>query len=420
MGDWYRIPFQALKDGRFDRKVVKKLKPTSKQNQNDERRAAAISSSNETDRDEYQPMIDLIDVWIPGEGLVVTWALTQTGESLDIHNTNPLSVQEWEGAETGPYRHLGLGDVPDNILPTSPASNLKHLSDLTNSLIRKQDAQSRRQKDITLFDGNAEQDAPRVKSAKDGGYVLVNNPQGIQTLKMGGVDKGNLAFSMSTMDLFDRMSGNLKMMAGLGPQSATASQDKMIAQQVGKREGAMREKMNRFATNIGQDLAHLLFQDKVKVIQNTQEVAGYAVDATWTPERRDGEFSDFDFSVEPYSMAYQSPLQRSQVLREQLQELMPIMQLLQGQGIEFDARRYLEIQSELLDIPRLLEVFRFTGSVQAPGNEDSKQSPRTLRENVRTNLRGGNTPEAQRQDMMAQLLSGSDEPQENGQSQGGY
>ena len=101
----------------------------------------------------------------------------------------------------------------------------------------------------------------------------------------------------------------------------------------------MRGKVNRFATQIGQDIAHLLFQDQNKVISNTMETGGYSVDATWTPPRREGEFSDFDFLVEPYSMAYQSPIQRAQVLRQQVQELLPMMPLLQQQGVEFDVQR---------------------------------------------------------------------------------
>lgn len=185
----------------------------------------------------------------------------------------------------------------------------------------------------------------------------------------------------------------------------------------------MRGKVNRFATQIGQDIAHLLFQDQNKVISNTMETGGYSVDATWTPSRREGEFSDFDFLVEPYSMAYQSPIQRAQVLRQQVQELLPMMPLLQQQGVEFDVQRYLEIQSELLDIPRLLEIFRFDGTAEA-GSQDksSSQSAITSRNNTRTSVRGGATDRAQNQDMMQELLSGmGNEPQPgSGQTAGSF
>ena len=100
--------------------------------------------------------------------------------------------------------------------------------------------------------------------------------------------------------------------------------------------------------------------------------------------------------------------------------MIPILQLLQGQGIEFDARRYLEIQSELLDVPRLLEVFRFDGSSQAVGADQNRQAAKTTRENVRTNVRGGATPEAQSQNMMSQLMGQMDEQPTNGQPVGSY
>ena len=55
-------------------------------------------------------------------------------------DTKPVRIVEWEGPENGPFHTLSLTcEVPDNIMPVSPAMNLKPLSDLVNGLLRKKE-----------------------------------------------------------------------------------------------------------------------------------------------------------------------------------------------------------------------------------------------------------------------------------------
>lgn len=171
----------------------------------------------------------------------------------------------------------------------------------------------------------------------------------------------------------------------------------------------MQKKMIKFAAEIGEDLAYLLFTDPVKTIPGTIRLEGteFEYDSNWTPENRQGQFSDFDFTLEPYSMTYKSPQERAGLINQMVMGLIPMMPILQQQGIIFDVQKYLEIQSELLDSPRLLEIFH-PGPTPPPaqGQNQATQSPVTTRENVRQNVSAGGTDSARRASMMQSLLAG--------------
>ena len=118
---------------------------------------------NKGDRhdDDLEPNVELMDVWLPREQLVVTMV---TGKNLP-----PLSVMEWNGPENGPFHTLSLcTDVPDQIIPVSPAMNLKGMNDIINGLLRKQRRQAQRQKDIPFYQAGSEEDARRLGRASDG------------------------------------------------------------------------------------------------------------------------------------------------------------------------------------------------------------------------------------------------------------
>ena len=91
------------------------------------------SNGDHTDA-EIEDVVDLIDVYLPKERLVCTWPVYG---KFEIMSTRPLAVLPWDGPETGPYRFLSLIDVPDNIMPTSPAQSLYTLFYLYNFLMRR-------------------------------------------------------------------------------------------------------------------------------------------------------------------------------------------------------------------------------------------------------------------------------------------
>lgn len=405
-GDRYRIPFEDVAGGdtRFEwtEKHEEAIRPTTRRDMSEkDELARQISRGERPDDGEYEPMVDLVDLWLPREGLVVTWAVRDKMELID---TDPLSAQEWDGLESGPYHMLNLGPVPDNMLPTSPAQNVEFLFELTNSIYRKLAVQAKRQKEITAVEEGAQSDGAALRDAQDGDMVTLHRLGAHGVFRLGGIDQEMAMWGERLINLGDRMGGNVSSRLGLGPSSETVGQDRMIMGQVGRSEAYMQQKMVDFAAELGAHLAYLLFTDPAMELPGKQKIdfTDYEVDAPWVPEDREGDFNDYDYKLEPYSLAYQSPSDRAMKLRQFMSEMVPLMPILQQMGWEIDLSRYLQIQADLLDSPQLLEVFRPAGPPpemqQGGGGHQATQSPVTSRETIRRSESGGQqTPGAQAQ-----------------------
>lgn len=414
-GDFYRVPFDSLKDSDlYDQSVVKQLKPTSKYGADEENdRLEKISMGLTTDVDEAVPMIDLLDLWIPMNNKVYTFPVSPGGH----FNTNPEPVSEtdWDGPEGGPYKFLAFHEVPENIMPASPAAQLIYLSRLTNNLMRKSSRQARAARTVHVYEGSSADDARRVRDAADREWVRVNNKDGLGTYQIAGADPSNLSFMINTIELFDRMAGNLQAMAGLGPQGETATQDQMIHAAVSKREQKMMTKVLDFVAETSRDLGHLLWADKSLEIPGEIRVGDLRADMNWTPEWREGDFLDYNFDVDVYSLTYSSPQQRIQQVTQLLQGVyMPMLQLFQQQGGTIDMNELTSLYAEMMQLPRLKQIVKFgelsefdqyrPPAEDAPEGAKMPDIPGQEKRYIHENRATGGTPEG-RNHVMKQVLA---------------
>jgi hypothetical protein len=402
----YRISREkVLSDGAYNKKVAEELDVVSQYpgwNADSGEVPIREMLKSETQEAGIEPMIDLMDVWLPKDKLVVTLPVGK--------NTEPLRVVEWEGPENGPFHTLSLTcEVPDNIMPVSPAMNLKPLHDLINGLLRKQRRQAQRQKDIPFYQAGHQDDARRIEKASDGEWTRVDNPDSVNVMKMGGVDPQNQAFSHSMKDTYDRMAGNLQMMAGLGPQSDTLGQDKLIHGAVTKREANMQYRVVDFTSRICRDLGSLLWQDQVLEIPQDFETSGIKVRADWTPEVREGDFIDYNFEIEPFSMMYKSPSERMQGISSFVTQIaLPMEGMMQQYGGTIDIQELVEMYAELMDMPRLKQIVKFEEPKDdrpGPSPQQPAKASHTVRESVRRSVPTGGTAES-RSNVMQQVLQG--------------
>ena len=422
IGDKYRMPLALAKeDPRFDKSVRKHLTASGNQASAEVGDATSSLAFDPPDREgEYEDMVDLVDVFLRQENLILTLPVDSKFNLLDT-GQKPLSIQEWDGSETGPYRFLSFGEVPDNVMPTSPARNVRGLFVLYNNLLRKLAQRARKQKDIPVYEAGSEQDMKRLLAADDLEAVQVNNKDSIDVLKLGGVDHTITGFAQQIMELFKQQAGNLDAMAGLGPSSGTATQDMLISQQVGKREAFAKRQVSRFVSELGIDVAELIFDDPVLVIPGKETVpqTDIEVDASWYPEEflpREGNFLDYQIRVDPYSMEYKSPAERLSALRETLtQAIMPMMPLVEQQGGQFDIQRYLEMEAELQDLPRLSELFTFETPPMNPqqageaGTKGPVQQPSTPKEYIRKNVSMGGNNNSRMQSAIQEMGRGNNQ-----------
>ncbi|MCU0962874.1 MAG: hypothetical protein MUF48_22490 [Pirellulaceae bacterium] len=402
MWDEYRVPWSAVtSDGDYDQSVVKLLAPSSKWERGEEQ-AQQISSGALVDDDEYEPMCDLMDVWLPDLEQVAVMSRHVPGK--------PLKVVE-AGPEGGPYKWLSFAEVPDNVIPTSPAQNLMGLHLLYNGLMRKQARQAKRQKTNPTYRPESVEDAERLKRVNDGDWVKVQDPQGINVIQMGGVDQANLAFSIGVLDLFDRQAGNLRAMAGLGPTAPTLGQEQMIYSAASRKEAKMQHRVHVFVAEVMEAIGHLLWADQTLTIPHTVELvpgSGATLSIDWTPDLREGDFWQYNFEVEPYSMVYEPPEQQAQKMERVIGQLVNLYPILAQSGGTLDVQELVRHYAEVLNMPELTHIVTFSQppTMDRGGPAGEQHMPaQTTRNYVRRNVPTGGTPE-HRSHVMQQVLLG--------------
>ena len=383
IGHQYRASYDAVRDrDDYDRKVLDRLTPTSKSGvDSSSDRASEIAAGQAVDDDELGPMVWLKDVYLPGTRQLTTFCG-------DDDALPPLKVAEWDGSAMGPYKVLSLGIVPDNIMPSSPAQNLKGLHDLGNRLYRKLSAQAERQKNIVGVPAGSEDDGRKAKDAKDGEYPVFRDPKALVPISFPGVDGNTNAFFLAVQEVYNDQAGNQRMIGGLGKEADTVGQERIISSHAGGLIGFMKGAVNACASEICREYGNLMFDDEAMTVDSYMEAenTGYYMDSSWRPGDRAGLKSHYDFCVEPNSMSYRPPEAKLQQIMGYLQAVGTVFPLVQA-GI-LDLQELTKLASEYENIPELQRIFKFIPQSAGEGMGDphaATKPPVTSREIVRNN-----------------------------------
>ena len=411
-GHRYRADYEKVMDEPgYDKKVKDKLKPTNRQHMDSTGAARDIASDHgSAEDDDLKDMVWLQDIWIAENNSVATLACDQ--------DMKPLIEREWIGSQAGPYKFLSLGTVPDNVIPASPAINLKGMHDLQNRLHRRMEKDSDAHRIVNAYPPSGAEDAEKIRKAERNSWVRMNDPKSIQQVEVGGVDQRDLALATFIQDEYDRFAGNLQAMGGLGPQAATVGQEELIHGQLSRMESDMRIAVVNFASDCILDLGRLMWEDQTLELQTSLPVgnSGINVSSNWSPDYRMGEFEDYEFKVEPYSMVFKTPEQKLQELFQVLQQIAPLWPMFQASGATLDAEAIVDEIARLKNRPEFKRFITFANPAMELGGDQNtvRQSPVTSRETVRKNVSTGGTADA-RSSAMIQSLMGGGSSQVNGQ-----
>ncbi|MEM9082599.1 MAG: hypothetical protein AAGB34_03305 [Planctomycetota bacterium] len=416
VGDRFLVPLEeAQNDESFDEEVRKKLKASNRHDTSsmDGERAESISNSGSYDRPEIRDYVELAEVYLPKENLIITMVLD--GES------KPLSIREWEGHRRGPYSMLSFNDVARNILPVSPGMGLKDLHDVVNSLARKMMDQSRRGKQIyTHAGGQSEEDAERINTAVDGECIRLDDPSGYNQMNVAGMDQQTLAAFIQFKNLFSAQAGNLEMLGGLGAQSETVGQDRMLSENANRRVADMNRRVVKFVGEAIETVFWYLWNDPLIDLPLTKRLPEEGIDipVRFAADTREGDVTDYEVKVQPHSLTYKSPSQRLQGLLDMVSRfVLPMSELLMQQGGSIDVPQLIRSISRLADMPELERVVSF----QQPLPEDPPvRSNRGARgpyqaETKRTYervSRPGATKQGAEQVLLQQLMGGNPQQSE--------
>lgn len=411
-GHRYRADYEKVMDEPgYSKKAKDKLKPTSREHHDQTGAARDIASEwGSAEDDDLKDMVWLMDVWIAENNSIVTMACDQA----DIE---PLIEREWTGSQAGPYKFLSLGDTPDNVIPTSPAINLKGMHDLQNRLHRRMEEDSDAHRVVNVYPPGMEDDADRLRKAARNGWYRGQTPEQIKQFETGGVDQRDMALATFLQSEYDRFAGNLQAMGGLGAQASTVGQEEMIHGQLSKNVADMRMAVVNFASDCILDLGRLMWEDQTLELHTSMPVgnSGIQVNSDWLPDYRMGEFEDYEFRVEPYSMVFKTPQQHLQEYFQVLREIAPLWPMFQASGATLNVQALVDEMARLMNKPELKKFITFATPADMLGGDQNtvRQAPHTTRETVRRNISSGGTEQARNNALIQTLMGGS--PQVNSQ-----
>ena len=412
MGHRYRMSLSEARDNPdFDKNERVRLQKmdASLFNPGGDESISSISQSSTYLEDEYDPKVELWEMWLPKSKLLVTLGPNE--------DAKPLRVVEWDGPEQGPFHMIFFNEVDGNSMPLAPAMLWQGLHRIVNSLYRKLERQAARQKTVGLARGVDTEDAERVRTASDGDVVPVNGGLPIEEVSMGGIDQNSFAFMLQSKEIFSWLSGNLDALGGLGPQSETVGQDKLMFASANQRVSGMQDSVGMFVKKVLTDWGFYLWQEPLESYPATIQPPGLEpMQSQLTAEERNSvAYYDMMLDIEPYSMQFKSPGERLTVLNQIVNGvLMPSLSLLQQQGMGLDMGALMALYSEYADLPELADIITYVNrpdSLGAPPSAGPAQPSVTHRTNERVS-RPGATKQGAEQVMINQMLGGDSQQAE--------
>jgi len=391
MGNRYRVALVDLQEsGLFNKDMINKLEANYRSVYNEgtgDERTQSLQD-DEYNYDEIEPQVDLWDIWIPRERRMITIPV-------DLELERPLREVEWEGPEIGPYHILSMGEVPDNVMPLAPVAQMMDLHLLINALYEKLGRQAERQKTILGITAGGDGDAVRIRDAKDGDIIRMDSPDRAKEYSFGGVDNVTLAFAIQCKDLFSYLAGNLDALGGLSPMAETLGQDQLIAANASKQIMYMQDVTVHFSKQVIRSLAWYLFTDPLIDLPLIKRVPDTDIEipVRFSAEEIEGDFLDYNFEIEAYSLQDRTPQQRLQTIYQLFtQFIIPIYPYLSEQGIGINFEALLKKIGQYSIMPELNEFLVYQQPMmperEAVGSPPRK-SPITSRTYTRVNRSAG-------------------------------
>lgn len=374
MGHKYRVSMKdAIRNPEWDKRVRAKLREQDNLNVDEDGNARLSEMSGEADRGKLYKQVEVWEVYVRSERKVVTYCEHYAGY--------PLRVVDWEGPERGPYHALFYNEVDGNVMPLAPAATWIHLHNFINSAMRKLIRQAERAKSVGLAPNmsnqNGGKDASTIMSASDGDVVAVESPEAIQERNFGGIDQSTFGFMLQCNQMFSTLAGNLETLGGLSAQTDTATQDAILNQNSSERINAMRQKVALFTKGVLTDLAFWMWTDPTETYRAEIDSPVGPLEVQLTPEERQYDFFENEIEIEPYSMVFQTPQQRSQQLSQlMMTTLLPAQPILDAQGLSLDFTQYIKMLAQYMNLPELNDLVKSQG-MSLNANESAKPSERT-------------------------------------------
>jgi hypothetical protein len=408
IGNFYRMrKDDAQSDDSLDQSVVKQLEKSERRTHNEsgEERTGTVSRGDSApDKDsEYYDYVDLCDLYLPATKTFLT-----VSADMD-RGLAPLRVSKWEGPREGPYDLLYFNKVPGQLMPLPPALNWKDMHDYINELFLKLIDQALRAKRVGFANAQNIEAAKATIAAKDGEVIVTTGNPAIAQMSFDGVDNNTFGFATSLMGLFNKLNGNIEVLAGLGPQSNTLGQDELINASANKQLVDMQERVFRFVASIIRKVCWIIQSDPlidVNAYKSPEIRPDIQIPFRYTADNQPASLADFNIQVHPYSMTSQSPAARLSAINGFLQSVaIPMYQAMAAQGIVIDWQKFVDLWSQYSQLPEIKDLLKSAPQgPPEPGDEPLRKPPTSNRTYTRRNVTD-TSPDAERMKMVSAMMS---------------
>jgi hypothetical protein len=342
-GNWFYVPYEFVMDsGLYKNTEFLKDAYTNF----DKLSPKKISTKNLSLRlNSLKPYVKLAEVWIPGENIVVTIPPKGCGNK-------PLRVVDYNGPIGGPYDTMAFNTFSESIIPVSPLYIGLDLHYYINTMARKMAREADAAKTVFPYQGNAADDAERVINAPHLQAIKVNDINAFTTLKLGEISDSSYKWVEWLKGLWSEFQGNANLLQGIQAQSPTLGQDQMLQANATASIDDMQQSVHNTLKSILTKMAHYIFTDPLMDVTVSKRKEGIGeIPVRVTRDSMRGDFYDYNFDVEPYSMVRMNPNIRMQKLMQLATGLiLPTLQYAQAQGVTFDTAAFVKNIGRDLDL----------------------------------------------------------------------
>lgn len=359
MGNYYEIPLDVLQD---DPDINQnELKKVVTQRWADKSSDTHIEDALNTDNNWEDPvaMVRLMDLFLPKEGCIVTVA---------SDSKTALREIPWVGPEMGPYKRLAFYDVMDKVLPLSPMSIIFDLHIMLQEMWKKLHDQVLDEKTILAYRGTASTDVERIKAAKNATAVQIEDINSMKEIKFAGPSVDLYNMTSGVRETASWVAGNLDLQGGMGQSAETLGQEQILMATSNKKMDMLGSRVLDFLNDVFKDLAYYRMSDPnlhriaFEEIPNT----GVTVPIVIRQEEMHGSVTDYELSIEPYSLQFQTPMQRMAKINNIWQTfILPSMPFLQAQGITPKMNDVINTLSKYSDLPEFKDFFETAQNPEA-------------------------------------------------------
>jgi len=340
------------------------------------------------------------DVWLPDKGLLVTYT---------VQDKRVIREADLDELRHSPYHKLSFTSVPGQLMPIPTVSMWRDLHDLGNSLFRTLANGADSQKTVLGFNGD-EVGVRNFQGARNGDGIQYNGPDP-KVLKAGGIEPQTMMFFLQTRDLMSYFANNLDSLGGLGAQTETAAQDKLISGAANAQLDDMSDQTIEATQTLYESIAYYEYTDpkKKRILQKKIPGTDFTIPVEFGPSQRgNADFSSFYLKLDVYSMRRDTPQEKLAKLRGFVQEfVIPLEPFITQGGGTVDVKAILKRAGEYAQFPEADEFVVFVDlpeSAMGQAMQGGGRPANTTHESIRRGSPGP-TPQSASQQMQQQLMS---------------